>query len=68
MIVLNTKKNLPAYGLYKKLGFIESEVVTMQKSPMIEKLMAELEEQKALMKKLLAEKAELLQKRKNEQP
>lgn len=68
MIVLNTKKTLPAYGLYKKLGFIESEVVTMQKSPVIEKLMAEIEEQKALMKKLLAEKAELLQKRENEQP
>ena len=67
IIVLNTKKNLPAYDLYKKLGFVETEFVTMQRSPIIEKLIAELEEQKALLKTLMAEKAELLQKRENEQ-
>lgn len=67
MVVLNTKKTLPAYGLYKKLGFIESDVVTMQKSPVIEKLKDEIEEQKALLKKLMAEKEELLQNLKNEQ-
>lgn len=57
--LLNTKKNLPAFALYKKLGFMETEMISMQKSPMLDKLKDEIEEQKAELKRLMAEKGEL---------
>lgn len=59
LVVLNTKKNLPAFALYKKLGFMETEMISMQKSPMLDKLKDEIEEQKAELKRLMAEKGEL---------
>lgn len=60
LLILNTKKNLPAYELYKKLGFYETEFVTMQKSPLLDKLMAERAELNDMMKKQKEEMEELL--------
>ena len=52
LIELNTKKTIPAFNLYKKLGFIETEFVILQKSPQMDRVMAEIEENKKLLAKL----------------
>lgn len=65
LLILNTKKNIPAYELYKKLGFYETEFVTMQKSPLLDKLMAEREELNAKIKKLKDEQEEILKELEN---
>lgn len=52
LIELNTKKKIPAFNLYKKLGFIETEFVILQKSPQMDRVMAEIEENKKLLAKL----------------
>lgn len=59
LVVLDTKKDKPAFALYKKLGFVETEVISMQKSPLLDRLEAEIKEQKAELKKIMAEKGEL---------
>lgn len=59
LVVLNTEKNLPAYALYKKLGFVETEMIVMQKSPKIDKVKAELEKQKAELKEIMAREGKL---------
>ena len=52
LIELNTRKTIPAFNLYKKLGFIETEFVILQKSPQMDRVMAEIEENKKLLAKL----------------
>ena len=52
LVTLDTKKSIPAFSLYKKLGFIETEIISMQKSPLLDRLQAEIEEYKARINEL----------------